>query len=643
VSDRALVARLVVAALAAVVALSCSSTDEQPTAGPSSPPPQSGGTLRVVLPEVGNNFGFFLDPAGNPAVLDPHLDVFSNYDTWELLRCCLARTLLSSNGRSTDQGGARTHADLAADMPDVSVDGLAWTFRLKEGLHYGPPMQDIEITAADVVRGFERLMAPALAERSFARDYFHDIVGAQAYLDGQAASISGLETPDRYTLVIRLTKPAGDLGARLALSLAVPIPPSPVDPQLPFGVAAGHDDGYGRFLVSSGPYMLEGSEALDFSLPAADQPAASGIVPYSRITLVRNPSWDAATDQLRPAMSDRIELYIAPSMAAALADIHARDAHLLLNAAGDPELPSQIVDAVRADPSRGQIFINDKDFLAGIMMNLAQPPFDDIHVRKAASYAINKGRIIELLGGRLRFRPGNHLVPDAMEDNLLVDYRPYGSVADAGDLEAAQAEMTQSVYDTNGDGKCDAGLCGGVRAMAREYGGPAFSLVAEAVREDLARIGIELDLVPAADFDEFFAPYDDPSQAAAMFVPLGWARDALSPAGFFVGQFYGPVALAGRGNGSLVGATPAQLREWGYGDVEVPSVDARIEACLPLTGAAQFECWAALDQYMMENVVPLIPYGAGVSVVLASSDLTTYVWDQLAGAPAFDQIVITQP
>lgn len=90
-------------------------------------------------------------------------------------------------------------------------------------------------------------------------------------------------------------------------------------------------------------------------------------------------------------------------------------------------------------------------------------------------------------------------------------------------------------------------------------------------------------------------------------------------------------------NGALVGATPEDLREWGYGDVEVPNVDQRIEACLPLLGAASFECWAGLDRYMMENVAPSIPFGLGLGTIGASRDVE-FVWDQLGAAPPYDDI-----
>jgi hypothetical protein len=124
-----------------------------------------------------------------------------------------------------------------------------------------------------------------------------------------------------------------------------------------------------------------------------------------------------------------------------------------------------------------------------------------------------------------------------------------------------------------------------------------------------------------------------------MYVPLAWAKDALSPANFFVGQFYSPVALASEGNGSLVGATPEQLQQWGYDVTQVPNVDAQIETCLPLTGSAQFECWAGLDQHMMENVLPSISFGSGLGAVHASRRVLDFEWDQMIGAPSFDRIV----
>ena len=63
------------------------------------------------------------------------------------------------------------------------------------------------------------------------------------------------------------------------------------------------------------------------------------------------------------------------------------------------------------------------------MMNLAVPPFDDIHVRRALNYALDKQRLVELQGGPSAAEPVGHLASDRDEDNLLARLRP---VRDAG-------------------------------------------------------------------------------------------------------------------------------------------------------------------------------------------------------------------
>src|SRR5215211_6368486 len=129
-----------------------------PTAAPSaaasatsarSASPRVGGTLRVGLPAEGDNAPI------NELYVDPHLQ----FGLDEVLRCCLVRTLLSYNGRPTAEGGTVLRPDMAESLPDVSADGLTWTFQLRDGLRYGPPYADTPITARDVIRGIERSVA----------------------------------------------------------------------------------------------------------------------------------------------------------------------------------------------------------------------------------------------------------------------------------------------------------------------------------------------------------------------------------------------------------------------------------------------------------------------------------------------------
>jgi hypothetical protein len=87
-------------------------------------------------------------------------------------------------------------------------------------------------------------------------------------------------------------------------------------------------------------------------------------------------------------------------------------------------------------------------------------------------------------------------------------------------------------------------------------------------------------------------------------------------------------------------ATPAQLRSWGYAVTTVPAVDDRIDQCLRLTGSAQLQCWASLDQYLMEEVVPWAPYAFESKVMVVSPRIVAFSFDQFANHPSLDRIAL---
>ncbi len=135
---------IALATATAVLGAACGGGSGGSTAGSpsSSAAPKQGGTLNIALiSDVQDAF-------------DPQKEYSSV--TWEYFRCCLLRTLLSYSGQTTDQGGSELRPDLAADMPVVSDDGLTWTFSLKPGITYAPPLQDVTVTSQDFVRALER-------------------------------------------------------------------------------------------------------------------------------------------------------------------------------------------------------------------------------------------------------------------------------------------------------------------------------------------------------------------------------------------------------------------------------------------------------------------------------------------------------
>jgi ABC-type transport system substrate-binding protein len=350
-----------------------------------------GGTLRVgVCCAVPRQMETptFLDPQAPFVVANGHREFF---------RCCLSRTLLSYTGRPTASGGTVLHPDLAIELPEVSPDRLTWTFRLQPGIRYAPPMENMEITSPDIVRAIERTTTPSIGTEDYI-SVFEMIEGVRAFADGEAATIGGLETPDDLTLRVQLTEVTNDLGYRFALPATAPIPPSPSDASARFGVATGHDNGYGPFLVASGPYMIEGGSQLDPSAPPKEQEPVSGFVPGSSLTLVRNPSWSRETDGLRKAYVNRIEVEVIDRAEATRA-VEAGSLDVLLDGPAPPEQ----VERFEADPTlRDRVFRERCNFVSFAPMRLSTPPFDDVHVRRAANYAFDVERAAKLAasGGR---------------------------------------------------------------------------------------------------------------------------------------------------------------------------------------------------------------------------------------------------
>ena len=52
------------------------------------------------------------------------------------------------------------------------------------------------------------------------------------------------------------------------------------------------------------------------------------------------------------------------------------------------------------------------------------------------------------------------------------------------------------------------------------------------------------------------------------------------------------------------------------------------------------QCWADLDTYLMEEVVPWVPYLFDNNVVVLSANVTNYSFDQFAGLPALDHMAV---
>jgi peptide/nickel transport system substrate-binding protein len=621
---RKVVRMAAVVAVLAIIAAACSGSgtpESSPSGSTGGAEIQAGGTLHLaMLSDVS-------------AAFDPQKEYYQV--SFEYFKCCMLRTLLATKPVPAEDGGNVLEPDLAADLPAVSDDGLTYTFTLKPGIHYAPPLQDVEVTAQDFIRAIEREADPKASSGGYAF-YYSAIDGFDDFGAGDADSISGLSAPDDQTLVVNITEPAGDLPWRFAMPATAPIPPNPADPTARLGVAEGHTTNYGRFLVGTGPYMFEGSENLDFSVPAKGQDTVAGYVPGREIVLVRNPSYDPSTDTLRPAYVDRIEVTIGGDEADLFNKIDTGEVDYV---ADDATPPVNVLREYSTNPDKQPyLHVYQTNTVSYISMNLGVPPFDDIHVRKALNFAYDKSGGRQLGGGPLTGANAGHIFPDGLLDNKLKDYNPYATDGDNGDLELAQAEMAQSKYDSDGDGVCDDPVCQNVIALGvqQDPGPKVMALFVDNVK------GLGIDIVPKLlDGPVIYSKCLSAPDKFPLCVQVGWAQD-YPDAYTFGPPLFGSAALyPGCCNYSLLGATDKQLGEWGYSGITVPSVDDRMATCAATpVGDERNQCWADLDKYIMEEVVPWVPKTFANALDITSTRIVNYSFDYWGAEASFDSFAI---
>ena len=577
---------------------------------------QPGGTVELgMLGDVSASF-------------DPQKEYYSV--TWSWYRCCLLRTLLSYTGRTTAEGGTELQPDIASALPEISSDGLTYTFALKSGINYGDPFGDVEVTSGDIVRALERESDPNASVGGY-NFYYNVIDGFEDFGAGKADSIKGLETPDDSTLVVTLTEPAGYLPYLFTMSASAPIPPNG---DAPLGAAEGHTRDYGRFMVATGPYQFVGSENLDFSVPADDQTPVAGYEPGKSIQLVRNPNYDPATDGLRPAYPDGFNIAIGGDNNDLYNKVQAGE----LDGVVDGIVPPPVLRTYSTDPTlQPRLHINPSDAVRYISFNVAIPPFDDVHVRKALNLALDKAGMRTFRGGESVGEIAGHIMVNSLEDNLLADYDPYATPNSAGDLTAAQEEMAQSAYDSDGDGVCDAPECSNILAVTDEA--DPYPDQAALIQQNMEPLGLTFD-VKSFERTTMYSKCNEPEAHVAICLAPGWGKDF--PDGYtFADPLFGSAAIfPSCCNYQLVGASPELLSKAGYDVTDVPSVDDQITEANAQTGDARFQAWADLDTTLMEQVVPWVPYLFDNNVDVYSERIVNYSFDQFSGLAAWDQLAI---
>jgi peptide/nickel transport system substrate-binding protein len=328
----------------------------------------------------------------------------------------LARTLYGYNLAGPPEQRTVPVPDIASSY-QLSADQRTYTFTLRPGVRYAPPANR-EVTATDFITAIQRFYDKRTP--SYGQQYADLIAGARRYGARKATRISGLAAPDPRTLTITLDQPAGDFLSILTQPMFAPVPGE-------YAAEYAVGENYGGHVVGSGPYTLDVE------------------IPGRLVVLDRNPNWDPATDPLRKAWVDRIEVRLGVPIPSIQQAIEREDADLSLTS----HVPQARIDALRADPEQSRrLSVNTTGSTLYLVLGTNQKAgaIADVRVRRAVNYAIDKVAYRDAIAGR--WAATGELASTILAPGS-VGYRPYDlypSPGGRGDPAKAKALLAEAGY-----------------------------------------------------------------------------------------------------------------------------------------------------------------------------------------------------
>ena len=465
------VALFALAALAAGLAACGSSTTSSSSSSPGTGTPKSGGTLRVTF-------------QGEPTGLDPA--IAWEVESWSIERLTYQTFLTYADKPGT--AGTRLVPDLATEVPSAANGGITqggkvYTFHLKPGIKFAPPIST-PVTASDFKWSFQRMMKAPLAPATF---FYTGIVGAQAYIDGKASSISGFKVVDPQTVQITLQKP--DTSFLFAMTM-------PFTSVMSKAWVAKVGKQINRKPLGTGPYTI------------------TSWSPGQDITATRNPNF-ASQGAKGQQYVDNMDFTFSSNPGTALLKLERGEVDVL----GDGIPPA---DYLRTDqsPEWGKYVVNAPQIMwFYTFMNVLEKPFDNVKVRQAVNYAIDTQKIQKLLAGQATAL--NQIYPKGMPGHQ--DGKQYYT------YDPAKAKQLLA----------EAGFPNGFKTTFYADNVDPMPKLAQSVQSDLAAVGItaSLKVMDRATYWNFISLKK--SHAAIGF--SDWYQDFPDPSDWIGPLFTNPI------------------------------------------------------------------------------------------------------
>jgi peptide/nickel transport system substrate-binding protein len=451
--------------------------------------------------------------------------------------------------------GATLVPYLAKAMPTVSSDGKTYTLTLRKGLKYsdGTPVKATDF--------------PATIERDYKIDspgvgFFGNIVGADAFSEHpKSGHISGITANDTTgKITIKLNAPQGDFNYILATEFAALVPKSAPD-----------KDTSTNPLPSTGPYMIQSYK------------------PNKTAIVVRNPQFDASMfdGNVPSGNPDKMTIDIIGDPGVALTRT--------LNGQDDYDFQQPPSDRLAELQNKysGQIKVYTPANTYYYFMNNRVAPFDNVKVRQAVNYAINRNALVRIYGGLAT--PTQNVLPPTYPQYKKLNLYPYNlSKAKSLIKEAGATGASVTVWTSNNTSRN--------APQAGQY-----------LQSVLKSIGLNAKLkqINAAVYWTTVGNQATKSQIGF----ADWYQDYPHPLDWF------DVLL----NGNRI----TQTHNNNYSNFDDPAVNAKIDELKKVSGLSSKinSEWASVDKMVMEKAgwAPFVNV-QGIDTFNNDIDLSCYVF-----------------
>jgi len=495
--------------------------------------------------------------------VDPGLAYVTN--DWTLLYA--TQMLLVNFPEKNGQAGSELYPEAATSFPTVSKDGKTYTFHIRPGLKFS---DGSAVTAASYQRAWERNLSPKMGSPYGVNDQFQKvIVGGEDFLAGKTQHIAGI-TAKGLTITFHLTHPNPTFTSYLSMQWF-----GAVKPDMPYTTTGIN------VYPSAGPYYIASRD------------------PGRTTVLKRNPYYKGS----RPANPDQIVITSNTN----------QDQALLQTKAGTFDFDMNTVPSTAAADlgatygvNKGRFFVGPTACVDYLLLNTARPPTDNVAVRKALNWGIDRPALLRILGKYAGARSDQILVPG------IPGYKPYKIYAFSG-ADAAKAKTV------GGSALTSAGTFNVLHTTS-----PARTAQAQVIEYNLKQLGLKYNDVPTAGTTYYNTL--ETKGTSYNIARAGWCADYFDPFDYI------NVLLDGRSIQANNNTNMSYLN--------APALNKAMDAAAALSGKARADAYAKLDLQVMRDYAPWVPYQINNDRFFVSARTKNWIYSTYFGEPDLNALAV---